>query len=239
MTDIDGLLFDKDGTLFDFQATWGGWAVDLVRELAQGEAALAEGLAQRIGLDLMAGRFRRGSLAIAGTPGDIAGALLPALPGWSRGALLEHLIATSHSVEAVPAVPLMPLMTGLRQAGFVLGVATNDAESAARAQLAGIGALGAFDFIAGADSGHGAKPAPGQCLAFCEATGLAPARVAMVGDSTHDLHAGAAAGMVPVAVLTGPATEADLAPHAAAVLPDIGHLPVWLGIGQPRPFSFF
>jgi len=31
-----------------------------------------------------------------------------------------------------------------------------------------------------------------------------------------------------VAVLTGMATETDLAPHADAVLPDIGHLPGWL-----------
>jgi len=29
-------------------------------------------------------------------------------------------------------------------------------------------------------------------------------------------------------VLTGTATEADLAPFADAVLPDIGHLPGWL-----------
>ena len=37
-----------------------------------------------------------------------------------------------------------------------------------------------------------------------------------------------AAGMVTVAVLTGYAAAATLAPHADAVLPDIGHLPSWL-----------
>ena len=49
----------------------------------------------------------------------------------------------------------------------------------------------------------------------------------MVGDSTHDLIAGRAAGMQTVGVLTGMA-EAELAPLADAVLPDIGHLPDWL-----------
>ena len=85
-----------------------------------------------------------------------------------------------------------------------------------------------FAFVAGYDSGHGAKPAPGQCLAFARATGLAPAQVAMVGDSRHDLAAGRAAGMRTVAVLTGPARDDDLRPFADVVLPDIGHLPDWL-----------
>ncbi|MFM2354690.1 MAG: hypothetical protein RLZZ528_426, partial [Pseudomonadota bacterium] len=29
MTEIRGLLFDKDGTLFDFMATWGQWTRSL------------------------------------------------------------------------------------------------------------------------------------------------------------------------------------------------------------------
>ncbi|EPX85444.1 HAD-superfamily hydrolase, subfamily IA, variant 1 family protein [Salipiger mucosus DSM 16094] len=51
----------------------------------------------------------------------------------------------------------------------------------------------------------------------------------MVGDSTHDLIAGRAAGMQCVGVLTGPAAAEDLASQADVVLPDIGHLPGWLG----------
>jgi phosphoglycolate phosphatase len=67
-----------------------------------------------------------------------------------------------------------------------------------------------------------------MCLAFAAFTGLDPAEVLMVGDSRHDLEAGRAAGMRPIAVLTGIARAADLAPHAEAVLPDIGALPAWL-----------
>jgi phosphoglycolate phosphatase len=50
----------------------------------------------------------------------------------------------------------------------------------------------------------------------------------MVGDSTHDLLAGRAAGMRTVGVLTGLAPEAVLAPHADVVFPNIGHLTDWL-----------
>ena len=64
------------------------------------------------------------------------------------------------------------------------------------------------------------------------AAGLDPARVAMVGDSRHDLEAGRAAGMRTVAVLTGVARREDLEPHADVVLADIGALPGWLsGLG--------
>ena len=89
-----------------------------------------------------------------------------------------------------------------------------------------------FDFIAGSDSGFGGKPAPGQLLAFCDATGLAPDTCVMVGDSTHDLDAGRAAGMRCVAVLTGVATRTDLAPFADAVLTSVADLPAWLAVQQ-------
>ena len=61
-----------------------------------------------------------------------------------------------------------------------------------------------------------------------EASGIITGRVAMVGDSLHDLEAAQAAGMARVAVLTGIAKHEVLAPHADVVLADIGDLPGWL-----------
>ena len=135
-----------------------------------------------------------------------------------------------------PAISVLPdatVLGALRARGLKLGVVTNDAEAPAHAHLAAAGITDLFDFVAGFDSGHGAKPAPGPLLAFCRATGLTPARVAMVGDSRHDLEAGRAAGMHRIAVLTGIATAADLAPHADAVLPDIGGLAAWIDALTP------
>ena len=105
---------------------------------------------------------------------------------------------------------------------------TNDSEEVARAHLGQAGVLRMFDFVAGADSGFGAKPAPGPLLAFADQLNLEPGRVVMVGDSPHDLHAGRAAGMATVGVLTGIAGADDLAGLADVILPDIGHLPDWL-----------
>ena len=109
-----------------------------------------------------------------------------------------------------------------------MGLATNDTEIPARAHLERAGVLDLFDFVAGCDSGYGGKPAPGQLLAFAAKLGLVPGRVIMVGDSVHDLDAGRAAGMHAVAVLTGIATKAELAPHADVVLDDISQLGAWI-----------
>jgi phosphoglycolate phosphatase len=224
---IDAILFDKDGTLFDFRISWGRWAAGFLAGLAR-DPAHADRLGRAIGFDAATLGFAPDSPVIAATAADIAAALVPHLDGLSVAALTDRIDATAGSAPMSEAVPLRPLLTGLRGRGLRLGVATNDSEAPARQHLATHGITDCFDFIAGYDSGHGAKPGPGMCLAFVAAFGLDPARVAMVGDSQHDLAAGRAAGMHTVAVLTGIARVADLAPLADTVLPDIGALPGWL-----------
>ena len=142
------------------------------------------------------------------------------------------ILTSTAAAPQVEAAPLGPLLDRLLAAGLTLGVATNDSEAPARAHLARAGVLDRFAFVAGYDSGHGAKPGPGMLEAFCRTTGLAPRACAMIGDSLHDLESGRAAGMATVGVLTGLAGRADLAPLADVVLPDIGALPDWLLISR-------
>ncbi|MBA3909878.1 MAG: phosphatase [Rhodobacter sp.] len=229
---IDGLLFDKDGTLFDFRISWGRWAAGFLASVAQ-DADHAARLGLAIGFDPDTLTFAPDSPVISATAADIAAALAPYLPGKTVAELTSQIDDTAGAAPMSEAVPLLPLLAGLRSQGLKLGVATNDSEAPARQHLAAHGITDCFDFIAGYDSGHGAKPGPGMCLAFAGSLGLDPARVAMVGDSRHDLEAGRAAGMRTVAVLTGVALRTDLAPHADVVLPDIGALPAWLaGLGD-------
>ncbi|MGZ9811723.1 HAD family hydrolase [Pseudoroseicyclus sp. H15] len=223
-----GIILDKDGTLFDFNATWGEWTATLIAELAGGDPALEAAMAAAMGYDPAARSFAPGSPVIAGTADEVAELILPLMPEPpTQAELIAQMDAMSAQVPQVPVAPLAPLLAELGQ-GRALGLVTNDAEAPARVHLEAAGITGAFAFIAGYDSGHGAKPAPGQLLAFCAATDLEPAGVLMVGDSTHDLLAARAAGMQAVGVLTGPANEAALAPHAAAVLPSLAALPGWL-----------
>ncbi len=228
MSRADGILFDKDGTLFDFHATWSVWAHGVIHDLSKGAPDAMARMAREAHYDLEARRFHPTSPIIAGTNREAAECLGRALPGRAVDEIEDHLRLSAATAPLAPAVPLAPYLEELAARGLRLGVMTNDTEYGARAHLGAAGVLGHFDFIAGFDSGYGAKPAPGPLLAFARAMALEPARVVMVGDSTHDLMAGRAAGMQCVGVLTGTATRGDLEPLADIVLPDIGHIPDWL-----------
>ncbi len=231
MADISAVIFDKDGTLFDFQKTWGGWAAAVLTTLSGGDSVLTARLAAAMRYDLGSGRFAADSLVIAGTTGEVAQMLQPLLPRYDAEALADELNRLSCDAPQTPAVDLPACLGDLRGRGLRLGIATNDSDAGARSHLAGAGVTDLFDFIVGYDSGYGAKPGPGQLLAFAGAVGIAPARIAMVGDSLHDLAAARAAGMRAVGVLTGPATRDVLAPAADVVLRDIGGLAGWLDAG--------
>lgn len=224
---IRGIVFDKDGTLFDFHATWGAWARSFLAAVAR-DGGHAAALARDLGFDPATGRFLPESRFVAGTPEqamDDLCALLPEVPRARLVAMANDIAARTAQVEAAP---LVPVLAELLARGLHLGLATNDTAANADLHLRAVGIRGAFGFVAGYDSGHGAKPGPGMLLAFAEAHRLDPAQVVMVGDSRHDLLAGRAAGMRAVAVLTGAQPAEALADLADAVLPHVGALPAWL-----------
>lgn len=226
---IKGLLFDKDGTLFDFSKTWNVWCAGVISHFAEGDAARASAIAAAIGFDLDNQVFLPTSPAIAGTNREIAELIAAELPGSDVDYIDQFIARAAATAPLAEAVDLAPFLDGLRALGFKLGVMTNDTEMGATAHLTHTGVYDHFDLVLGADSGFGAKPDPSPLLAFANHVGLTPDQVAMVGDSTHDLRAGRAAGMPTIGVLTGMAPEAELAPFADVVLADIGHIPSWLG----------
>jgi phosphoglycolate phosphatase len=223
-----GMIFDKDGTLFDFNATWASLAQSVLADLSAGDPQLQQVLADVIAFDLATGAFRPDSIVIAHTSDEVAQVLLPHLPGWTLADLIANLDAQAANAPQAEATDLREFVGALQSRGLKIGVATNDAEAPARAHLDSANVAQSFDFIAGYDSGWGGKPAPGQLLAFCQKLDLDPANCAMVGDSLHDLHAGQAAGMVTIGVLTGMASRADLTPHANVVFDSIAEIPAWL-----------
>ncbi len=223
---IKGVIFDKDGTLFDFNATWGALTRALITSEVGPDPMRMEEMADVLGYDLEAGVFRPGSIVIAEPVTVVVDAMLTLLPHRSKAELIAQMKTASAAVTQVEPVPLRPVLQELTDMGLILGVATNDSETPARANLAHV--VDMFAFVAGFDSGYGGKPSPGQLHGFCKATGLASANCIMIGDSTHDLEAGRAAGMRCVGVLTGPAPREELAPLADTVLSTIGELPAWI-----------
>lgn len=225
---IKGLIFDKDGTLFDFNATWGHWTRGMIEAESSGDPELRDRLADVLDFDMDNNLFRPASLVIASTAGDTADAILSVVGG-KKAALLDRMDEAAKDVPQVEATPLRPFFKGLLDDGYVLGLVTNDSEAPARSHLQRANVEDLFAFIVGYDSGFGGKPEPGQLFGFCEACTLDPTECVMIGDSLHDLHAGRAAGMRTVGVLTGPAPREELAPVADTVLTSIAELPQWLG----------
>jgi phosphoglycolate phosphatase len=225
---LAGVLFDKDGTLVDFQSTWGPAVHAIIHALAGGDAALVRAQADALHLSLESLRFETTSPIIAGSTADYGRRWGDAL-GRTDYELLKDEIDALSAVESVKA--LTPIgepavvFAALRAMGLKLGIATNDSEQSARRHVEALGVEPMVEFVAGYDSGHGGKPAPGMVLAFARSIGAKPSEVAMVGDSVHDLESARSAGALGVAVLSGPADRGDLAPHADFVVDHIGDLP--------------
>lgn len=225
---VKGLLFDKDGTLFDYQTTWNSWTRDVIRDLSKGDPSLAQAIADAVDFDLQKGEVRTTSPLIAGTNREASELFSAALDNADVDEVEAYITTKALSADLSEVLPLRAYFDDLKAQGVAVGVMTNDSEQGAKAHLASVDAYDILDFVAGFDSGYGAKPEPGPLLAFAKAMNLDPAECAMVGDSTHDLIAGQRAGMKTIGVLTGLAPRAELAPYASVVLQDISEIPAWL-----------
>lgn len=236
MVGLKALLFDKDGTLFDFSGTWAGVTEAVIHALAPTPDAAVE-MATAGGFDLATRRYAPGSVIVAGTPAQIAATWAPFRPDLSQHQLAREIdricleAAEDASLLAPASRDLPGLLNGLAARGLALGVATNDTYQGATQQLTMAGVEGAFSYIAGSDSVSRPKPAPDMILGFADhlghtAAGHGARSIAMIGDSIHDLEAGRAAGCgLTIGVLTGPATARDLGAYADHIIPSIDALP--------------
>ncbi len=225
---LKAILFDKDGTLIDFDRTWGAAGYHVMRTMARGDEAAFERLVEVTHYDFERRTFRPTSHMIAGASGDFGVIWAQALGRHDHAAVateIDTLFMKAAESELVPIGNPLSLLKSLSEQGYALGIATNDAEAAAFQQADMLGITPHLDFIVGHDSGHGRKPEPGMIDAFSRKTGHHPAHIALVGDSLFDLHAARAAGAVAIAVLSGPATRDALAPHADHVIESISDLP--------------
>ena len=221
---IKGIVFDKDGTLFDFSLSWTSWTTRIITVLSKNNNVETSKLADALGFDLNNNRFKNGSSFIAGTVAETAKKISQVIPNKSEIELEDFLILEATNQSQTPVKGLESTLLSLNRNGFILGVATNDAEGAAISHLKNARIYEHFDFVVGYDSGFGSKPEPGQIIAFCTQMHLKPNEVLMIGDSTHDLIASINAGTIPIGVLTGPAVKADLKPYSSRILNSIEDL---------------
>ncbi|WP_299474589.1 HAD family hydrolase [uncultured Roseibium sp.] len=227
-TGIEAILFDKDGTLLDFDATWTPAYEEAARFASKGILSEAERFLEKTGLDLETRNSAAGSLLAAGNSEEIAEAWIAGGADFSLDDLTSELdrIFVSKMHDAKPLTGIRETVDWLLDRGFRLGVASSDSEAAIRAFLEGSGLAPKFEFVTGYDTGHGPKPEPGMVLGFASAIGLPPAKIAVVGDNMHDIDMAKAAGAgLTIGVLTGTSAQEDLETHADIILPSASDLP--------------
>jgi phosphoglycolate phosphatase len=225
---IRGILFDKDGTLIDYERTWIPINRAAAAFAAGGDAALAAELLRLNGHDPANDRVTPGSVLAAGSIDDIAMAFAAHLGARTPRALaagLDRVYSEGGASHAALIDGAQEAVAELKRRGFRLGVATNDSIAGLQASLGRTGILELFEFTAGCDSGFGGKPDPRMALGFCEAMGLAPREIAMVGDAVHDLAMGRAAGAgLNIGVLSGTSEREDLEDFADLILGSVNDL---------------
>ncbi len=199
MPRFDAVLFDLDGTLLD--------SIELI--LASYHHTIAHhGLAPQTDEVILEG---------LGTP------LEAQLSRWTDDpSAVPAMIATyrAHNLalhdEMVRPYPgVCEVVHSLRARGTRLAVVTSKRRDGTRRGLAALGLEASFDTLVCADDVRNAKPHPEPVELALERLGsVAPDRAVFVGDSTHDMRAGRAAGVRTAAVLWGPFTREALAPTA-------------------------
>ena len=234
------IVFDKDGTLFDFNASWRPIflkAVDRLLSQMPHQAGLHTALCSTLGYDTAAGAFNEdGPFATATSEVTVHAASTvlfqyadPQIP-WSACEQLvrqEFAPLLANSVDLTPVTDLETFLALLHEGGVRIALITSDDSGPTKAVLEHFHLTRFFDFIACGDSSYRAKPAPDALQAASAQLGVPLSHTAVVGDSVTDLHMAHAAGAaLAVGVLTGVGNHDSLSAAADLILESIAQIQV-------------
>lgn len=210
---FDLIAFDWDGTLFDSTAI-----ITRCIQLAVGDVGGTvpsdKEASYVIGLGLMQ--------ALAHAAPDVPKEKYPELGARYK----HHYMLHQHDISLF--VGVLPMLQALRARQHLLAVATGKSRSGLNEALQAVELRGLFDATRTADETAG-KPHPRMLHELMAELGVAPERVLMIGDTTHDLQLALNAGCASVGVSYGahePAAFVDLNPRLVAH--SVAELHAWL-----------
>ena len=234
------IAFDKDGTLFDFNASWRPRfleAVDRLLAKISHSDVLRTALCGTLGYNIATGDFdEHGPFATATSEAIIHATSTvlfqhtdPQLPWFTSEQLVRQEFAPvlADSVDLVPVTDLAPLLALLHENGVRIALITSDDSGPTEAVLEHFRLTRFFDFIACGDSSYRAKPAPDALQAASAQLGVPLSQTAVVGDSVIDLQMAHEAGAaLAVGVLTGVGNLDSLSAAADLILESIAQIQV-------------
>ena len=218
------IIFDKDGTLIDFAATW----VPLIRKrvafllkaLGTNDQELGAFLLKSWGIDPKTGKIDpRGPCPVSPRSDEIVigtvGLYQKGYPWdeakqWVAQAFDEADADGDWREKVVPIQGIQTFLSRLRERGFHTALATNDERKDTEAILNHLGMTGLFDILFCAGEVDHPKPHPETIYSICHQLRIDPKETVMVGDSVADMMAGKRAGVaLTVGILEGGVTPRE------------------------------
>ena len=226
------VIFDKDGTLISFDATWSKWADDLIsRFVSKCGEQLRTPLADTLGYDMEIRKVRgeKSLMAWAAQPliRKAVEACLTEQGGMKEGEAMEAVRECWAECEEGEVSPISrctkTLFQTLHRMGIMTGVCTSDARRPTELNLQSLGVSSMVHHsICGDDSFNVPKPAPDNAWNFCKKLGVRPEETIIVGDTNADLRMARAAGVAgSIGVLSGVGTEEDLRGNADVIVESV------------------
>jgi len=229
--DTDLVIFDKDGTLLDFEKTWIGIIGELITALGA-YTPLTPALKQRVqdalGVSVDDSRVDGNGLMAMGTFAECTALLTYCLYRegirWDRAHdIVEEVGAAVFGPESrkrhvQAAQGALDLLSMLKSRNIPTAVATNDKRADALVDMELIGALGYIDLVIGADSVDNPKPAPDMIEKICSSMGNDPGRTILIGDTVMDALLGRNAGVMLTIGVSGIVPAEELARHMDVVV---------------------
>lgn len=232
---IDGIIFDKDGTLIDFDAFWLNVSIEAISEVLNRSfcpdvpvADILEPFGVHNGVTSIEGVVCKGTYA---QMGEIVYHVLK-----ERGCTLDLpdmiKLVTDMYVKNADAGEILPTCENLKETlqtlknqGKKLAVVTTDNEQMTRKCLDALGVTELFDWIYTDDGVLPTKPNPACAEDFCRRFSLNKENVLMVGDTMTDVAFSQNAGLAMIGVAKTEENKAILQKHISTVVPDVSYLP--------------
>lgn len=234
----DAIIFDKDGTLLDFDAFWVSLSRVAIGHVLSDfgmDAALQNDILEAFGVH--DGVTDINGVLCKGTYEEMGHIVYAILQPHGLTAPREDVVTaveeaySRHATEGIvkPTCPdLAGTLAELKEKGARLAVVTTDNEPITRHCLGELGVLAYFDVIFTDDGHTPTKPDPYCAEELCRRYALDKARVAMVGDTMTDVRFARNAGITSIALAPTPDKQAVLAPAADILISAISELPALL-----------
>ena len=224
----DAVIFDKDGTLIDFDSVWVPVSVkameDVLEQLGREDIPVDEFLEAygvHDGVTDITGVLCHGTYA---QMGEVAhGILKDHGCDVACGEIVKLVADAYHSHMdggkiTLTSPDLADVLRELKKRNVKLAVVTNDNEAVTRICLSAVGIEELFDKMYSDDGSIPTKPDPARAYDFCRLTGAEKERVFMVGDTLTDMHFAKNAGIMAVGVAKNDRNRQILTPCADVVI---------------------